>query len=202
MVYLEIKIVMDLSLLAILWILYFTSQKDFKYTAHLKVIFFVILATFQLGTMLMFSYSIGQISQYLKWGRNREIDKVVENIEEDSIIWINDIGWDILPLVIRENLYIYPTWIWELDSRVPKSALLKTYGEQNTYQFNFVDLNEFKNNIKEYSIDEVVLIVSEIDEIEFSNQESLDILLTQDWLVLENRVQLKNKVMYVFDVKD
>jgi len=150
----------------------------------------------------MFSYKIGQISNYLKYGYNRGNENIALHLSKESRIWINDYeSKDILDFY-RGNLYIEPEWNWKLANWIPKKYLLKTNGEEKTFVSGFIDMGTFKEYIYGNKIEEVVFLKSTIIGDQFPYEERLEECFSQEWLTFEKEIELKNKIMYVFQVEN
>jgi len=200
--YLELKIILEIFLLLLLWSIWFLRKKSRKLQNFTKATFIICLSFAMFLTTLVFSYQKGQISNYLKYGYNRETKEIVTNLDSPSKIWINDYGSENLIKTYRRNLFNEPEWHWQLANWIPKKSLLKTYGENNTFTSKIVDMDSFREEIESNKIDKVVLIVSTIESDSFSDEEKLVELLIQDWLKYERKVELKNKIMYIFEVEN
>ncbi len=195
------KIILETITLGILWaISLFRNNKQILKV--LRILFLVVLVGGMFATYLAFSYKIGQISSYLKYGENRETEKMHEAVKDVDIIWIGDYGSEELITVYRKNLYNDPEWYWKLADSVPKKKLLKTYGVNNTLQFDILGFRSFKEAIVKNNVDKVVFIMSSFEDSSFLSKANLTKLLSADWLTYEEEVVLKNKVMYIFRVED
>ena len=175
-----------------------------------KGIFISLLSVFSLGIALLFSYTQGQINGYINWGRNNESDKVAEILPKDKTLWISDNGSQDLVAVFRGETYSPVEWHWTLKEILPKKALLKTMGPQYNYAFlitsdyttYLLDLETFKKNISYFKVEKVITVYSTLAGESFDGQIYYSEFIKLDWLDLEKEVQLKNKIVYIFDVKD
>lgn len=177
-------------------------KKDFN-RLRFKIFLVFLLSIFTIGTSVLASYKNGQIGAYLKYGYSRECEKILSYVKTDEKIWINDIGWDRLPFILREDKVQSPEWRWKLKEWVPKKKLLKKETEFMTYNFYWKDIDEFREKLVEEDVEEIVFIklndnVSE----DFLLQDRLDMLLNSKWLELEKSVTMKNKVVYYFNLKN
>ena len=97
-----------------------------------------------------------------------------------------------------------------LKEILPKKALLKTMGPQYNYAFlitsdyttYLLDLETFKKNISYFKVEKVITVYSTLAGESFDGQIYYSEFIKLDWLDLEKEVQLKNKIVYIFDVKD
>jgi len=194
------KIILELSLLISMWSIWFFRNKGKFLKSFTKKIFLLGLITGMFLTYLAFSYEIGQISSYIKYGNNREIDIVTNYLKKEERVWINDFGSGELINVYRENYYNEPEWNWELASWIPKKHLLKTYSYNNTFSFGIDRIESFYQMVNKYQIEKIALVVSTLDE-SLLEQDKLPILKSQNWLKLINEIKLKNKILYIFEVK-
>lgn len=196
------KIVLN-SILFISLICFFYIKRHKKRQNLIANTFIIIM--FGLSTLLpsiAFSYTQGQISEYRRWGRNREIEKIISYFNEDEKIWFNGFrAWDHLLYFYRKDLNYNPQWKWELEDYILKKYLLITPKEKNTFIFSATKLSNFKELIQNNNIDKLALIYSTISDFEFPMQEKLIELKRQEWLKLTKKVVLKNKILYIFDVK-
>ena len=176
----------------------------------LKGIFISILSLFSLGVALLFSYTQGQINGYMNWGENREVDKVAKALPKKRLFWGNSFDNRNLLSVVNDEEKLEAEWKWELKDYIPKNKLLKTMGDvySNYYlvyqdpvtlKYDFGTLRKYVN---EKEIEKVVILYSTVKEREFENQFFYEEFVAFDWLALEQEVQLKNKIVYIFDVKD
>ena len=195
------KIILEGGLLVLFWGLWFV-RKNKKLLSSLKQLFLFALAGGMFLTALAFSYSIGQISSYLKYGYNRETAKMAEELPKEERIWINNYGSSNLMGLFRNDLYTNPEWKWQLASWIPKKDLLKVYAEPNTYTFSIIKMEKFRERLEELEIETVAMVVSTIEEEKFSDQDKLTDLLSQELLQLKEVVELKNKKMYIFQVNE
>jgi len=195
------KIILEVSLLILFWSIWY-FRKNTKLISSLKLLFLFALSSGMFLTNVAFFYSIGQISSYLKFGYNRETIEIVEQLPSEERVWINNYGSSDLIRFFRKDLYTNPEWVWHLAGWLPKKDLLKVYAEPNTYTTNITDIEEFRTQLKEKGINTVVMVVSTIEDEEFSDQEKLTDLLDQDWLQLEETLELKNKEVYIFKFID
>lgn len=194
------KIILECSLLVLLWSIYiFRGNKHlFKIS---RTLFFVALVSGMFLTSLAFSYSIGQISSYMKYGNNRETLEIAEHLNEDEKIWINDYGSGELINFYRKNLDIEPEWTWQLEENLLKRELLEKRSTSNTFSSPIENIDDFQHELKEYNIEKVVMLVSTIDKEIFIAQDRIEELLSQEWLILIDKLELKNKDMYIFKFK-
>jgi hypothetical protein len=195
------KIILEGGLLTLFWCLWFV-RKNQKLFTSLKELFLLGLVSGMFATNLVFSYSIGQISNYLKYGYNRETAKMVEYLPKEENVWINNYGSRSLIQFYRGDLYTNPEWKWHLSSWIPKKDLLKVYAESNTHTFPISYIDRFKEQIEELEIETVVMVVSTIEDEKFTDQDKLSDLISQEWLELEEAIELKNKKMYIFQVNE
>ena len=176
----------------------------------LKGIFISILSLFSLGIALLFSYTQGQINGYITWGKNTEVEETSKILPDKQKYWGNDFANQDLIAVVKQELYFSSEEKWNLKEYFPKDRLLKTYEEDYSYYFlpsyeseiSSENWDVFKRNIYKENIEKVVVFYSTVENQEFWGQLFLSNFQTFDWLELEKEVQLKNKIVYIFDVKD
>ncbi len=198
--YLELKIILEISILVLLWAIWFLRNQGESIINFSKTFFIITLSLAMFLTTLTFSYKIGQISNYLKYGYNRGAKEIAAQFDIGSKIWLNDYESKDIIDFYRGNFYIEPQWDWKLVDWLPKKYLLKTYGEDNTLVFNISDMKTFEEDILENKIEKIVFLksVAEGEKLPFEERETE--FFSQDWLKYERKVQLKNKIMYIFKV--
>lgn len=191
------KAILEISLLILFWSIWL-FRKNEKLLNISKTFFFITLVSGMFLANLAYSYSIGQISSYIKYGNNRQSAQIIGKLKEEEIVWINDYGSGELINYYRKNLFLEPEWTWELKDSIPKKNLMRTFSTSNTFSSEITDMEKFKKNLIDNGIEKVVLVVSTISDETFVNQERLEELLLQDWLLLIEKIQLQNKDMYIF----
>ncbi len=194
--YIAPKIILEVGLLLLMWSIWFLPT--FSYLSRL---FLLGCVTGMFVTQLAFSFGIGQISTYLKYGYNMETKRIVAELDDSEKIWINDYGSGDLINVYRNNLFNNPEWNWDLADWLPKKSLLKVYSESNTYTSFINEIDVFQQYVFENQISKVVLVVSVLETEEFQNQKMLEEFWAQDWLEFERELELKNKKMYIFKIR-
>ena len=196
------KVILELGLLSLLWITWILSKEHKKIYKYVQTLFLASLSFGMILTAIAFSYNIGQISDYIEYEKNMEMEMIAENLSNNDVIWINAFGEEDLLDMYRKNLGTDPSWKWDLEKWIRKESLLKTYSLSNRYSFIIRDMESFKQDINLNKINKVAILESTVDGKTFSGQEYLADFEKLDWLVLEEKVELKNKVLYIFDVKD
>ncbi|MHC1716416.1 MAG: hypothetical protein AB9915_00770 [Candidatus Dojkabacteria bacterium] len=197
------KVILEISLLVIFWCIWFFRNRGEKTVNILKFVFLGTLSSSMLLTTLVFSYSIGQISNYLKYGYNRETERIAREFKQDEMIWINEFGSVDLIKIYRGDLSNDPEWVWELNDKVPKRSLLKELPGKNTFSLSAIPrVDIFKQYIIENNIAKIAILASSVEGNPFKQEEFLTVLYEQTWLEKEEPIKLENKILYVFDVKD
>jgi len=174
----------------------------------LKGIFISLLSLFSLGVALLFSYTQGQINGYINWGRNREVDKIAQTLPRVKLFWGNSFENRNVLSVLNEEEKLETEWKWEFKENIPKNNYLKTMGDvySDYYQVSQdpisleYDFASLKKYIYQNDIEKAVILFSTKEE--FPSQYFIMDFLKFDWLELEQEVHLKNKIVYIFDVKD
>lgn len=194
------KIVLEISLLILLWVIWLLRKKGKVLFSFSKKIFLLALISGMFLTSVAFSSEIGQISSFTKYGYNREARELLKPFNQNEKIWINDFGSGELINVYRKNFYNEAEWNWRLADWVPKKYLLKIYSSNNTYSFGLNNIEDFHSEIRANELEKVALVVSLLEE-EFPFQGKLKELKNQDWLKLLDVVELQNKKLYIFEVE-
>ncbi len=162
----------------------------------------VLLILSMMGASLLFSFTQGQVKNFLLFGENRETQEIVEIIPKGSRVWINNTkSYDLFATKIGQT-YAWPEWNWELAPYLPKKSLLKAYGKKYLYNDYQADIESFKKYFEENDISYVVFVESKIDDelFEYETSDFLDSFKTASWLKEEKLVSLKNKKVYIFKV--
>ncbi len=202
--YLLPKIALEILLLCILFFVLFKKKFDlFKY------LFISLVSIFSLGVALLFSYTQGQINASLNWGRNREAEKIVQYLPTEGIYWDNNFQNQSYISVLNNELYSSAEWKWNLKDIVPKKSLLLTKGEQKGFNSLTIFDNRsyeyampyFKEEIISSNVTKLYLLSSTIKGDEFAGQHLYEYFVASDWLTLKEEINLKNKILYIFDVK-
>lgn len=194
------KIILELSLLVLFWMIWILRKKKVSIVDFSKNIFIFALIIGMFSTSLMFSLKIGQISSFIRYGYNREVREISENFKPEEKIWINDFGSGELIDVYRENYFNEPEWNWRLAWWIPKRDLLKIHSSNNTFSFRIEDIKVFHREVKRDEIDKIALVVSTLEE-NFPEEKKLRILQSQEWLKLIDKIELKNKNLFIFNVE-
>jgi hypothetical protein len=194
--YLLIKLILNLVVIGLyaLYLFYYKKYRD------LNTIITFLLGCITFSVVGYFFYANGQLRQYILWGNDFQVKEVVSYFEDDEIIMLNDIGWDILPKVYRRDNRYNPEWKWELQEWIPRKENLKMFEKFTTYGIYGKRIQNDINLSKEVDLEKIGLMVSTLDNYPFKYQERLEEYLIADWLSLVETVMLKNKTLYIFRV--
>ena len=196
--YILVKVLINVFLFLIL--LFICFKKEVK--NNLKYLFLIFICFFSIGTSLFASYKHGQIGGYLLYGYNRECNNIVSLVNEDEKIWINDIGWDKLPFILRNEELGTSEWRWSLQEWIPKKKFLKNRVNTRTFNFYWYGLDDFKDKLYENNIQKIVYVkLNKEGEKRYLLQDRLDLLSSADWLILNKAIEMRNKTIYIFTVK-
>jgi hypothetical protein len=191
------KIIFNLIILLSIYFA-FTSKKS---SSLVRKTALLIISACLISPMLAFSYYHGQIGSFLKWGYNQDAKRIASNISSSDTVLINNFGSANLYSFYAKNFYIEPEWHWQLRPWIPKKHLLITFGEQNIFYFDtYNNINDFKKQINQNKINKVIIITSTKPGIKFFMQDKIGEFSQLGWLKLENKISLKNKNVYVFDI--
>ncbi len=194
--YVYIKLVLNI-LIIIGYIIYYLLHKKYS-TSYMYLSCLVGALTFAVAGYYFFS--LGQLRQYINFGRDYEVKEVISYFEEDEIIMLNDTGWDLLPGIYRRNRKYDPEWKWALKDWVPRKKHLKIFDDMNTYPMDGKSVEEDRMFVEYYNIEKVGIVVSSLEKFTFKNQERLEEYMNTDWLELTDTIPLKNKTLYIFKV--
>ena len=166
---------------------------------NLKYLPVVLLSSACIGVSLLFSYTQGQLYGFINFGENREAQEVAKILPQQRYWTNNDIN-QMLVSVYSNEKFSEPQWHWQLHDIVPKKDMLKVLDEKKSFVFEIVNADKFKENIKRYNIEKLVLYESKVKE-KYTDQEYLDIFINQDWIELEKKYEFKGFNVYIFNVK-
>lgn len=197
--YIYVKVLFNLILVGLYLFIYLSKSKN---KAFLKLVAIILLSVFSAGTSLLASYSFVQIKGYMLYGYNRDCEKIVSLVSKDDIIWINDIHWNGLPSILREENLGQAQWRWSLKEWIPKKKLLKQNTGTKTFSFYWPNEEFLRTSIEENGINKIVYIKLHKywEKENLLLQDRLDILLNSKWLSLEEQKEMKNKTVYIFNV--
>lgn len=191
-----VKILLNTIVLG-LYLFLFLFYKRFEYL-YIYIISIIGVVTF--SVVAYFFWANGQIRQYILWGRDHEVEKVVEFFDEDEIIMINDPGWRMLMNVYKGDNVFHPEWRWELEDWIPKKENLKVFERFTVHQPVGVAIGNDRRMVENFGIERVGLVVSTLEEYELPFEHKLERYFDAQWLELEEVVELKNKELYIFRV--
>jgi hypothetical protein len=170
------------------------------YLLHVKYLLISLLVAGSIATAILFSFVQGQIYGSLNFGINRNAKQIAELLPEDGRYWINSSKNHALISALNNETYLNPEWKWRLHEIVPIRDSLKTLGEQQSFTFAVGDMERFIRNVEVYDIQKVVMISTWDDQDSYPYQEFLLEFLSQPWLELEERVELRGMDVYIFNV--
>jgi hypothetical protein len=199
--YVVLKILINALLLLTMSLIYFNKKFDSKI---LKLSFILVISIFSFGTCILSSYLHGQIKGYRLYGYNRECEKIISLVNKNDRLLINDISWDKLPFLLREENLGNAEWRWALREWIPKKSYLIPYKRIDTYNFYWANIEALKKGIIENEIEKMVYIkLKVLDEKEdILLQDRLEMLLDTEWLKLEKEIEMQNKVIYIFNIDE
>jgi len=74
--------------------------------------------------------------------------------------------------------------------------------QENTFLMSGESIDADKAEVEKYKISKIGIVQSKIDNKPFIYQSKIEKYLKSDWLILVKIVELKNKELYVFEVKE
>ena len=112
-------------------------------------------------------------------------------------LWLNPVG-----LVLIE-LFSAVEWNWKLDKTKIKRELDAIEITTNYYIIDrsIQDFKEIEETIIKSEINKIVIVKSEIGEVVFPFQELSEVLQGEEWVDLIIAHRLKNKTIYIFEIK-
>jgi hypothetical protein len=194
--YLVIKIVLNVLALLFFVLYYFLHDKIQNIILYVSV----LIAGMTFSVIAFFYYANGQFHQYLLWGHDYEVQKVVSYFDDNEKIMLNDVGWNILVNVYRGDNRYDPEWKWKLEEWVPRKENLKMFEKITSYNIYLKTAAKDIKYARENGITKIGLLVSTIDGQPFLHQGKLNDYLNSSDLKLLEEVSLKNKKLYIFEV--
>lgn len=194
--YVIIKLVLNIVVIVLL-ILYLLINKKFP-TIYFYVL--VVIGALTFCVISFYYYTLGPLRQYMNFGVDYEVEKVVNQFDDEDIVLMNDPGWGLLINVYRGNLQYNPEWKWSLREWVPRKKNLRMFDDVNTYVIEKENSEEDMEMIERYGIDKVGIVVSNLKDVQFPFEDRLEEYMKSDMLKLEDTAGLKNKTVYIFKV--
>lgn len=190
----EVKMLISLCLLGLFVTVVYVRKKQPEWNLLASGVVVTSIAGISLFSALLFSYTQGQIAQMLEYGRHFEIRSITKELSGYDKVYINDTDTNHLIHFYMSDLSLNPQWKWNIKSNLPKSQLVKIYEEPEI-------INIVPGSSLEMSPDgsALVIIESKIGRDPFGSQELLPNLLSSSQLNLVKKVELKNKIMYIFE---
>lgn len=194
------------STLIILSLYFFLFYKR-KYKNTLAKLLIILVISFSLFINI---YSIATKNQIYKsnlWGINGEADKIAQLIKPEDTIFIDcksgsNSEFTYLINIFRKNNYLPIEWHWKLDKNKINRKLDQASIKSNFYYYiSLEDIEKFKSQIKKNNINKIILLKSDIADQKFPLEIYINILRNEKWVKLEKIEQLKNKKIFIFDVK-
>jgi 4-amino-4-deoxy-L-arabinose transferase-like glycosyltransferase len=194
--YLYIKLGLNILIIVGYVIFYLLHKK------HPTTYFYLscLVAALTFSVVGYYFFSLGQLRQYINFGKDYEVKEVVSLFGENETIMLNDTGWDLLPGIYRGNRKYDPEWKWALKDWVPRKKDLRMFDDMNTYPMDGENIEQDKIFVEYYGIQKIGLVVSNLERFTFKNQERLEEYMKANWLEFTETVQLKNKTVYIFKV--
>lgn len=194
--YIGIKIALNIIAILSFVLYYFFHYKIQNLLTYISV----LIATMTFSVIAFFYYANGQLHQYLFWGHDYEVEKVVSYFDDNEKIMLNDVGWDILVKVYRGDNRYDPEWKWELQEWVPRKKDLKMFEKITSYNIYHKNVTRDVRYARENGIEKIGLLVSTIENQPLLYQDRLDDYLASEDLTLLQEISLKNKKLYIFQV--
>jgi hypothetical protein len=162
------------------------------------------------GTLFISSYTAltkNQLSKSALWGVNGESKAIAESLDSKDKIYINETGilnenWIYMVNFYRADPGLRPEWKWELLDWLPKKRLLKpTPSTLIYYNYPWKDISGLRKLVQKNDINKIVLVKSTYGNVKFLKQDFITNLAFEDWLSLEEVVNLTNKDVYIFKIQ-
>jgi len=202
--YIIFKVAINGVIFAGLIVVYFYDQNKSKVRDQLKTGFLLLFGLLSFAVSLSVSYlRPGQIGIFKEWGYCAEYDKIAAAAQENIPIWSNIEG-ELFQFFMRDlDIDFYPDRkMFTLKPWVPKSRMLNGDFENKVFSFGFELFEQFHDRLNKEQIQTVVLVVSTSDdsEFQFPYQQRLDEFNHMDFLSLKNRIEMKNKIVYIYQL--
>ena len=212
-----IKVGAHIFFYSLLGLLIYFSYKQKEKLYRFFVIFLILTLSFFSGSSALFqSYSQGQIRKSIVFGQNNEYKEMAKYFFKNKIYWFNTYREHVLIQFYNKDINqgIAP---WRLG--FGEGAILKSWLPKSTLETKFKYIPNFYHTIgfdnivqlSNYNIDYLALLYSEKSDIAvfpevFSINMNQDVYMNYllhppEWLVLEHKVNLKNKVLYIYKIK-
>ncbi|KKR05751.1 MAG: hypothetical protein UT34_C0002G0258 [candidate division WS6 bacterium GW2011_GWF2_39_15] len=182
----------------------------FYFKKYKELFIKLILGTLIGALIFINSYALltkNQIYKSLTWGANGEADKIAKMVDPKDIVFIDCESGTISEVtyllnVYRGTNYLPIEWHWKLDkNKINRSLDAVEPTTDLWYGIDMSNLRNFKSTIKQKKITKIILLESQVEGQKFPLEEYIDDLKKEKWLSLERVEQLKNKKVYVFEVK-
>jgi len=200
--YILFKTVINTVILAGLLVLYFHTRYESRFHDQLKTGLILLIGLMSFAINLSVSYlRPGQIGIFYEWGYCGEYNKIADTCKQDVPIWSNIEG-ELFQFFMNDlDIDFHPDReMFTLKPWVPKARLLKGRIENKVFSFGFKLHDQFHSRLKKEQIQTVALVVSTSDdsEFQFPYQQRLDEFNQMDFLSLKNRIEMKNKIVYIY----
>jgi len=200
--YIFFKVAINGMIFAGLIVIYFYDKNKSRIRDQLKTGFLVFFGFMSFVVSLSVSYlRPGQIGIFLEWGYCGEYHEIADTCKLDIPVWSNIEG-ELFQFFMNDlDIDFYPNRkLFTLKPWVPKSRLLKDDVKNKVFSFGFESQEQFYGRLKKEQIHTVVLVVSTSDdsEFQFPYQQRLDEFYHMDFLSLKNRIEMKNKIVYIY----
>jgi len=174
-----------------------------------ELLYKLIIISIVTGSLFIISYAqLTKNQLYLSrtWGINGEADKIAELLDPEDVIFVDSKSGSISEFTALINFYRatnYPEieWNWKLDKTKRKRDLEENEPNQDFFsKLDSNDLEDFREQINNKEINKIVLLESTIEDYSFPLEEHIEELLFENWLELEIKKELKNKILYIFTI--
>ncbi len=170
-----------------------------------------VVAVFLLGgmgaaTSLAASWSIaqGQLNNHVRFGYNRDCERILSQIPADARIWISCTEWSALPSFYRGEPPVIEDAIHNVRQWVPKVKLMRDVEDIDrvlTFTDEVADIDQLRELVRRKRIEKILAVISKTHRVKFMSQDLAESLLREDWLQMERRIPAKNQDIYVLSVK-
>ena len=197
--YIGVKAALNVVLLTLLISLVYLYKKYRQESPLIKVAQVALVVVLGLGmaaSALAFSYTKGQIRNFLNWGREWQVREIISHVDDAEHIWITPLlKWGQLPEFYRSDTHMEQFYAhkWVLRGWIPKeTAFLRN--APTTYSFYWNDIEEFRSDVTSYGIEYILLIQSRYPGVKFPMEDNFVLLDDHTYLYSDAFVTLRSKL--------
>lgn len=150
------------------------------------------------------STASGQLGNYVRFGYNRDCERILSYIPANTRTWISCTEWSALPKFYRGERPGIEHAIHDVRPWIPRVKAMKNIEDFDrilTFADKVPDIERLRELVRRKKIEKLLAIISRTHRVKFMNQDLAETLLQEDWLEIERRVPAKNQDVYILSVK-